>query len=402
MSPRTVFILSAMSCTAAQFSCSESSGPLAEADLADDTDQANEADTDAAVDTDTGTMNSLVDERVWDIAMPSGKHKIAFGNAPGLVLRDGEALFVYSEKQRVYTGYSNGVDAPVTTQLDAFANGMALAATGDDAVLFYTNQADHQMMARVSTDFGTSWSADVELGDGDTGPTVPTVCTWDEGGVVRSLAAWVAPPTSEDGGPMYVSYYDGVNWDTADKVGSSDVYSAPTLSCEDGRQTLVVREQVSVGVIDVMLFERDSVGTWTGGNRQFEGADPHLCVEGDDYWVGYHEKGSALMAHSTDAGANWFDTELDETGKFVPISCAANGAALACNGDWDSKLDANSKAPGRKLFCHVTFDGAATWQDVRPVGLDTEQSVTNAAMSDDGVAILWMSPDAVRFAMYSY
>jgi hypothetical protein len=380
--------------------CQPTAGTSPDTDITDITDDTDAPDTDR----DSGEAGpALSNLRLWDLEIPSGKHNIAFGNGPGIVMQGGEALFVYTDSQRVHVAYADGINAPVSTPIDNFSSAMALAAEGDDAFLIITNQADHQMMGLRSSDFGTTWSQAELLGDGGTGPTVPTMCAWDDGGTTHAMGAWVAPPTSEDGGPMFVSHWDGTKWGDPVSVGTSDLYSAPTLSCEPGRQTLVVRQLDELtNKIYVHLFERDAAGAWTGGGEQFRGADPHFCASGDDYWVGHHSTASSYLGHSTDAGATWTQFELDDSGKFVPAACAPGGRAVACNGDWDTKADAESKGPGRKVLCHATFDGGANYEEFRPVGMETEQGVSNVAMSDTGIAVLWKTAAAVRLAMYDY
>lgn len=365
-----------------------------------DTDtEATNSDSDTDTESDlTAPPTGFSDPRIFEI--DAVNHKVPFGNAPGLHLSDdGTALFAYTTNQRVRVASTDGTTAPAVTELDVFSSGLAIAADDDDAVLLITDQVDRQMRALVSDDFGASWSATVHLGDGGQGPTVPTACAWRDGGEPRFAVAWVMPPTTEDGGPMFLAEYND-GWQTPAQVGAGEAYSAPTLACSDGEQRLVARDSFTPTRIRIMRFERDGSG-WSDGEVVIEnGADPHFCAAGDDDWIGYHHTGSAYAGHISNG--EFETTEVDSSGKFVPIACTEPGIAAVCNGDWDTKEEAESKAPGRRIGCHATFDAGETWIAFSPAPGEEGQSVTSMFMTVNGLAIYWMAPEHLRLAFYDF
>jgi hypothetical protein len=311
-------------------------------------------------------------------------------------------LFTYTENQRIRVGTADISSAapPANLEPDGFSGVSALAFDAPFAVLVTRNLATSEMEARLSFDDGESWDAQPErLGDGGVGPSVPAACAWQDGTGTHAIAAWVVPETSEDGGPLFVAVWDG-SWSAAEQVGSGTEYSAPTLACAADGQELVVRDQWTAVNIRIQRFVRQADGSWGDATTVIEaGADPHYCRVGRDAWIGYHLTGSALVARSLDDGA-WTTTELDDTGKFVPVGCQGEREVVACNGDWDSKADAESRAPGRRILCHYSRDGGQTWESFSPAPGEPGQTVTSVGLSAAGLAILWQSDAAVRLALY--
>jgi len=348
------------------------------------------------------TYTALSEPTIYDIAYEN--HDVPFGNGTGVHLSEtGEVLFAYTLNHRLNLGYTDGTTVPVTTQQTEFSFGTALGAEHDFVAVVTTQPTTRQMRAQASQDFGVSFDPPTDVGDAGVGATVPSVCAWQEGNTYRALVAWVAPPVSGDGGPMYVASYDGAQWSQGVRVGSSDVLSAPTLSCEAGRQELVARNEIGNGNIEVHRYERDTMGGWNSGEVIIAaGADPHYCVAGDDQWVGYHNLGSAYLAHSSDGGGTWAHREVDSSGKFTPITCAEGGLAAVCRGDWDTKAEAESRDPGRRISCSVTFDGGQTYTEFAPVGAEEGQGVTSMSMTTEGLAIFWGATNGIRLALYDF
>jgi hypothetical protein len=338
---------------------------------------------------------------VWDI--PSANHQVPFGNGTGVrVADDGRVLFTYTENQRIHVGTAaiSSAAPPDTVELNGFSGVSALAFDSPFAVLVTKNLATREMEARLSFDAGQSWDAQPErLGDGGVGPSVPAACAWQDGTGTRAMAAWVVPENSEDGGPLYVAVWDG-GWSAAERVGTGTEYSAPTLACAADGQELVVRDQWTAVDIRIQRFVRQADGSWGEATTVIAaGADPHYCRVGGDAWIGYHLAGSAFVARSLDDGP-WTASELDSTGKFVPIACRGEREVVACNGDWDTKADAESRAPGRRVLCHYSRDGGQSWESFSPAPGESGQTVTSVGLSDAGLAILWQSDAAVRLALY--
>ncbi|MCX8114853.1 MAG: hypothetical protein N3D71_07240, partial [Burkholderiaceae bacterium] len=322
----------------------------------------------------------------FDIAATN--HSVPFGNGTGVhIAGDGRVLFTYTINSRVHIGRASTSSAPSVTELNFFSFASALGVNGNDAVLVLTRPSLRRMEALLSSDFGSTWSGaagsdpDV-LGDAGTGASVPAACVWRDANGLQALAAWVAPPSSDAGGPMYVAHWrQGSGWSAVERVGSGSTYTAPTLACSDSAQQLVAREDLGSGRNQIVRFDRTGAGAWSGGGTIIaNGADPHYCVAGSDAWVGYHHLGSALIGHSV-AGAAFVSTELDTTGKFVPAACHAGGHAVVCNGDWDSKADADARAPGRRILCHASHDAGATWTTFSPAPGQSDQNVTSAHLS---------------------
>lgn len=357
----------------------------------------------------TGSSPSALDldqPTVHDI--DATNHTVPFGNGTGVhIADDGRVLAAYTVDQRVRILTVRPGGSPVTTTLPQFSFGMALGADGEVAVLLTTQPSQpsspRRMMALASSDFGTTWSAPVDVGDAALGATVPAACVWHDASGARALVAWVAPPGPEDGGPMYVaSWTAATGWSSGVRVGSGQTYTAPTLACSASRQELVARNDLPGDRNEIVRFVRDASGGWTDdGVIVQQGADPHYCVAGDDAWVGYHVTGSAMAGHSR-GGAPFTARELDDTGKFVPMACFTGGHAVACNGDWDTKADAEAKATNRRILCHATHDAGASWTSFSPAPGQTQQNVTSVKLSAGGLAIFWQQPSGVRLATYRW
>lgn len=277
----------------------------------------------------------------------------------------------------------------LTTQLIANGVSPGTLTALKDAVLAVTQLdtgSQRQMKATWSTDGGKTGS-DLDLGDKGVGPAVPSACLWQEGSDVKGLVAWVAPPTEEDGGPLYVVELTNGIVGTVQQVGSEEGFSAPTLSCSSDGRFMAVRSQPDADTEITIHFGERVNGSFSL-KEVFKGADPSLCVAGNHAWIGSHRGAQANLSHSTDDGNTWDTTELDASARFVSVSCFEN-KIIAFYGKWpDTPSAVHHDSATRQAIGKFSNDGGKTFVTHQPAGTEGNQTSTSVIMDSEGIAIV--------------
>ncbi len=330
---------------------------------------------------------------------------VPFGNGTGVQIVDDAIVTVHSENRALYVTRHQLIDDEVVAQSTelsyegSWSTPGALSESDESLVFLYLT--DKGMYTRMSDDGGLSWNEPVRVGENPVGPATPSACLWHEDGELRSLIAWVAPPQSGDGGPVYVGEWDGEGWEVVE-VGDFSYASSPSLDCDEGQQSIVLRvaaEAGSTSEIDLYFARRDAAGNWPEPEYVFAGADPHLAVCDEQYWIGYHHRGYSY-ASSQDAGESWEKTSISTTSKFGSISCDGD-VVVTSWGLWPTLRQANERDPDtRQLSAQVSFDNGETWQSWAPVGEETGHGTASSDVVEGAIVLFWRSPEGVHVATY--
>lgn len=260
----------------------------------------------------------------------------------------------------------------------------ALSAEGENVMVVYQsdNGSEHLQKVYVSSDGGDTGDHFI-LGDKGVGASVPTVCVWED----KGLVAWVAPPTDEDKGPLYVASLTNGTIDTVQQIGSETAYSAPSLSCSSAGQSLAVRYQPPDGGEITTHFAEKINGTFSL-REVFKGADPSICASGDIIGIASHRGATVNFARSTDRGAVWEMEARDTTARFGNVSCDGD-KIFVLYGDWPTtELAMTHDDATRALGAQISYDGGETFYVEYPAETDGYQGPASSAMDSQGIAIV--------------
>ncbi len=330
---------------------------------------------------------------------------IPYGNGRGVQVTSSAIVTLQTMEAGQVSAIQHGLEEEEVTQESvtvADGSGMAFSAASLSEVndtLLAVWLSPSGITTGFSVDGGMQWGDEEVLTERPTGPSVPSSCLWqDDEGELRGMVAWVDPPTSEDGGPLYVAEYEGGAWGDAVQVGESELISSPSLACFSDHQSMVFRQDGDSGLHVHFTQRRD--GEWEDPEEILLGADPHMAECGDDIWVGYHWNG-ARRGHSSDGGDTWTYETVDNSGKFGSIACEGNIVAYQW-GDYASREAANTKdSTQRTVGVELSFDGGESWESWEPAEGEMEQSIASVDVYDSEVIIFWRSPDSIRIKRYS-
>lgn len=351
------------------------------------------------------TAVTIVVNEIVDIPVKVYSEQYAISEVPGdttvltngngaAFLPDGSLVFTYADAGDLYFGKElNPGQAAEGVSIIKLAQGVtpgSITALGDTVVIVYqrNTSTSSEMWALVSIDGGESFGEALLLGEKGPGAAVPSACLWDEMGLTKMAAAWISPETTDgDEGPLYLieaTINGEVSLGTPNQLGSSETFSAPSLSCDAEAQVLAVRDQVD-DRLGIYLSSRSEKG-WGTPMYQFYGADPSVCTVGNTFYLGYHDGNKPYLRKSSDAGGNWDEPlQLTEWGRFVNVACTQGGKVAAFSADWPSQETALDPAY-RRFIGMVSADDGATWIRHAPVGYDVYQGPGTIDMNQDVIA----------------
>lgn len=361
------------------------------------------ADTQQVAETDEIESSDSVYPSDSFLAFDSTLIGITFGNGTGVQIVDDAIVSLHSIGPKVYATRHADVDGEVSQDQEVIYSSDTWASPGSlsesENTLFASVITRDAFYGVFSFDGGITWTQPDEISSTPVGAAVPTSCLWHEGDELHAMFAWVAPAQQGDGGPLYVATYEEDAW-SIEQVTDFPYASSPSLDCDATQQSMILRVEESLektGDIDVYFLQRVD-GVWQEADYVMRGADPHLAVCGEDYWVGFHDVG-AYRLHSSDQGETWTREVMSKTGKFGSIACDGDVVAISW-GQWPSLAEANSRATTRGVGAQVSFDGGETWEEWLPAGDKTGQQISMLDVKDGVIVIFWRSSEGLHLKIF--
>lgn len=243
---------------------------------------------------------------------------------------NGEPVVVGTYSNKVILARMDGTRTTIGT-------GSTASVSSSGGVLRVAYIGGKQIHLAESKD-GKSWTDKVVGTMTGSGAALPVVCNGTVGYVDMTV------PDSD--GPLYIG---------ATKIADH----AATVSCTS--EGVYWRDQRN-GASKAEIHRANLDGS--GESTITMGYDASAAACGDLRVVGFHDGvGNAWVTTSTDAGKTWTPVSVDDSGKFVSVSCYGT-SWLAAWGDYtDKAATADAKNSDGKRRLGVMRDGKAVTQD---------------------------------------
>ena len=245
--------------------------------------------------------------------------------------------------------------------------------------------------ATLSTDGGSTWSAEQTLNDGASGRAwAPQVAVSGDGQTI--VYAWYSQLSSKDTAQFTYSTDGGQSWSstiTPSTPGVAIEHDVNPVVSDDG-QTIALGWK-SDNTTTRGYFSFDGGGTWTAKDISAEGDGttgsnmPNLGVSGDGSTLAYFwiAGTSVQTAVTSNAGSSW-------TNKVISSGRTQYGwPRVLLDDDGSHRLYGWADRPGSDWITRQSFtsDGGSNWTEDVALSVGANASGPRLAMSDDGTVM---------------